>query len=169
MACTGLNGHNSNQKTLELKCTKECRSRVAQGLKSPCSPRCRPPTPPRSPGCRSPWRSSSRSRAFSLLSDSPRLLGRREVRSGARRRSMDLAQSCVPPPPSPSLQTLLLAGLAWLSLAMDLTDSVGEGPAREPATAQGVPDGDVALPSTPPLGSPPPPLLGHEHKRDGLG
>ena len=37
MVCTGLKGHNSNQKTLELKCTKECRSRVAQGLKSPWS------------------------------------------------------------------------------------------------------------------------------------
>ena len=37
MACTGLNGHNSNQKTLELKCTNECQSRVAQGLKSPWS------------------------------------------------------------------------------------------------------------------------------------
>ena len=35
MVCTGLKGHNSNQKTLELKCTKECRSRVAQGLLSP--------------------------------------------------------------------------------------------------------------------------------------
>ena len=52
---------------------------------------------------------------------------------------------------------------------MDLTGPVGERPAREPATARGVPDGDAALPSTPPLGSPPPPLLGHEHKRDGLG
>jgi len=61
---------------------------------------------------------------------------------------MDLAQSCVPPPPSPSLQTLLLAGLAWLSLAVDLTDPVGEGPARRVAADRGSPDGgDAAAPN----------------------